>query len=141
MKRLSKKNYIIIVISIITLIYIIGMYKYRKPIIIHKTFSNVIVIKPGIQNTVNAEINAKIYRGIYSGSIINLNLHFTNRIEGKITIDGKEYNFEGFNGEAKLINILGSVYENNPNNSVIFWFKMNDLDSIELLSKYSSGLK
>ncbi|MBI6872336.1 hypothetical protein [Clostridium aciditolerans] len=139
MKRLSKKTYVIIAISIIILIYIIGMYKYRKPITIHKTFSNVLVIKPGTQNTVKAEINAKIYRGIYRGSIISLNLHFINRIEGKIIIDDKEYNFEGYNGESKLINIIGDVHENNKDASVVFWFKMNDLDSIELLSKDSSG--
>lgn len=141
MKKLSKKSYIIIAISIITFIYTTGMYKYRKPVIIHKTFSNVLVIKSGIQSTVNAEINGKIYRGIYSGSIIDLNLHFTNRIEGKIIIDGKEYSFKGFNGESKLINILGNVYDNTQNVSVVFWFKMNDLDSIELLSHDDSKLK
>lgn len=128
-------------IGTITHIYIIGMYKYRKPIIVHKTFNNVRVINPDTQNTVNDEINAKIYRGIYKGAIINLNLHFTNIIEGKIIIDGKEYNFKGYNGESKLINILGDVYENNQNASVVFWFKMNDLDSIELLSHDISNAK
>ncbi len=139
MKKLSKKNYIFIMISIIIIIYCIGMYNYRKPITIHKTFSNALVIKSGTKKIAKVEINAKLYRGIYGGSISSFNLHFTNRIEGKIIIDDKEYNFDGFNGESKLINIIGFVHENNPNASVVFWFKMYDLDSIELLSHRSSS--
>ncbi|WML34517.1 hypothetical protein [Clostridium sp. OS1-26] len=134
MKKLSKRTYILIAICITMLIYFIGIYNYGKPITIHKTFSNVIVLKSGTEKIVKAELNAKLYRGIYQGSITSINLHFTNRIEGNIIIDGKEYRFDGFNGESKPINIIGSVYENNQNTSDVFWFKMNDLDSLELLS-------
>jgi hypothetical protein len=76
MNKLSKRTYTLIVICITMLIYFIGIYNYRKPIIIHKTFNNVIVVKPGTKEKVNAEINAKLYRGIYQGSIIGFNLHF-----------------------------------------------------------------
>ena len=110
------------------------MYNYRKPIAIHKTFSNVILRNQGTKEVVKAEINARLYRGIYSGSIIDINLHFTNRIEGTIIIDGNEYLFDGYNGESKVTNMIGYVYENSKNTSNVFWFKMYDLDSIELLS-------
>jgi len=134
MKKVSKRTYILVAICIIMLIYFIGMYNYRKPIAIHKTFSDVILSNQGTKEIVKTEINAKLYRGIYRGSIIDINLHFTNRIEGKIIIDGKEYLFEGYNGESKFTNIIGSVYENNKNTSDVFWFKMYDLDSIQLVS-------
>lgn len=132
MSKLSKRTYTLILICITMLIYFMGIYNYRKPITIHKTFSNVIVVKPGTKEKVNAEINAKLYRGIYQGSIIGFNLHFTNRIEGNIIIDGKEYRFYGFNGESKPVNIIGSVYEYNKNTSRVFMFKMDDLNSLEL---------
>ncbi|MBW9159519.1 hypothetical protein [Clostridium tagluense] len=132
MKKLSKRTYILIAICITIIIYFIGIYNYRKPITIHKTFSNVIVLNTGTKNIVKTEINAKLYRGIYMGSIMDISLHFTNRIEGKIIIDGKEYSFDGFNRESNLINIIGTVYEDNQNSSPVFWFKMNDLNSIKL---------
>ncbi|GCD12368.1 hypothetical protein [Clostridium tagluense] len=132
MKKLSKRTYILIAICITVIIYFIGIYNYRKPITIHKTFSNVIVLNTGTKNIVKAEINAKLYRGIYMGSIMDISLHFTNRIEGKIIIDAKEYSFDGFNRESNLINIIGTVYEDNQNSSPVFWFKMNDLNSIKL---------
>ena len=47
MKKLSKRIYILIAISIIMLIYFIEMYNYRKPITMKKIFTNVIVSKPG----------------------------------------------------------------------------------------------
>ena len=115
------------------LVYFIGIYNYRKPITIHKTFSNVIV-KGSTEKIVKVELNAQLYRGIFQGSIIDINLHFTNDIKGKIIIDGKEYRLDGFNGKSKLTNIIGSVYEDNQNTSAVFMFKMDDLDSIELLS-------
>lgn len=115
------------------LIYLIGMYLYRKPITIHKTYSNVTVLEPGTKKILKAEINAKLYRGKYRGSVIDINLHFINRIEGKIILDGKEYRFDAFTGKSTLTNILGNIYENNQNTSAVFWFKMNDLDSIEFL--------
>jgi len=138
MRKLSKRTYILIAICITMIIYFIGMYNYRKPITIHKTFTNVIVRDQGTKKIVMAEINAKLYRGIYMGSIIDINLHFTNRIEGEIIIDGKDYRLDGFNGNSKLTNIIGSVYESNQNVSAVFWFKMNDLDSIELISVVKS---
>ena len=135
MKKIFKRTYTLIAICCITiLIYFIGMHYYRRPIIIHKTFSNVIVLKKGIKKIVKAEINANLYRGIYKGSIIDINVHFTNRIEGEIIIDGKKYRFDGANGESKLTNIIGDVYKINQNNTSVFWFKMNDLNSIELIS-------
>jgi len=133
MKRLSKRTYILIAISIAILIYLIGMYNYRKPIAIQKTYSNVTLLESGIKKIVKVEINAKLYRGIYRGSIIDINLHFINRIEGKIIINGKEYRCDAVTAKSKLTNILGDVYENNQNTSAIYWFKMNDLDSIELI--------
>lgn len=139
MKKLSKRTYILIAICITMIIYFIGMYNYRKPITIHKTFSNVIVRDQGTKKIVMAEVNAKLYRGIYAGSIIDVNLHFTNHKEGEIIIDGKEYKLDGFNGNSELTNIIGSVYENNQNISAVFWFKMNDLDSIELISVVKSS--
>ena len=120
MKKLSKRTYILIAISIIMLVYFIGINNYRKPITIYKTFSNVIVLKQGFTKIAKIEINAKLYRGLYEGSISNINLHFRNRIEGKIIIGGKEYRFDGFTEKTKLINILGNVYENNQNTSVVF---------------------
>ncbi|MGV8983402.1 hypothetical protein [Clostridium sp.] len=117
------------------------MYKYRRPITIHKSYSNVIVLETGTKKIVNAEINAKLYRGIYRGSIIDINLHFINHIEGKIIIDGKEYRFDAVTEKSKLTNILGNIYENNQNTSAVFWFKMNDLDSIELINIGSSVKK
>lgn len=131
MKKSYKRTYILITICIAMLVYFIGIYNYRKPVIVHKTFNNVTIVKPGTEEKVNAKIDAKLYRGIYQGSIIGFNLHFTNRIEGTIIIDGKEYKFEGFNGESKPINIIGSVY--NQNTSRAFMFKMADLDSLELV--------
>lgn len=133
MKKSYKRTYILITICIAMLVYFIGIYNYRKPVTIHKTFNNVTVLKPGTEEKVIAEINAKLYRGIYQGSIIGFDLHFTNRIEGTIIIDGKEYKFEGFNGKSKPVNIIGSVYEYNHNSSRAFIFKMADLDSLELL--------
>ena len=108
MRKLSKRTYILIAICITMIIYFIGMYNYRKPITIHKTFTNVIVRDQGTKKIVMAEINAKLYRGIYMGSIIDINLHFTNHIEGEIIIDGKDYRLDGFNGNSKLTNIIGS---------------------------------
>ena len=69
MKKLSKRTYILIAISIIMLIYLIGIHNYRKPITIHKTFNNVIVSKSDIKKISKIEINGKIYRGIYGGTI------------------------------------------------------------------------
>lgn len=134
MKKLSKRTYILITISITMLIYLIGMYNYRKPIIIHKKYSNVIVLEQGTKKIVKAEINGELHRGIYSGSIIDINLHFINHLEGKIIIDGKEYRFNAFTGKSKLTNILGNIYEDNKNTSAVSWFKMNDLNSIELIN-------
>ena len=131
MKRL--RTYILTAISITMLIYLIGMYNYRKPIIIQKSYSNVIVLEPGAKKIVKAEIDAKLYRGIYRGSIIDIDLHFINRIEGKIILDGKAYKFNGYTEKSKIINILGNIYENDQNTSAVFWFKMNNLDSIEFL--------
>ncbi|MGH4140615.1 hypothetical protein [Clostridium sp.] len=133
MKKLSKRTYIIIAICTITIIYFIGINNYRKPITLHKTFSNVTVSKSSIKKIEKIEMNSKIYKGIYKGSIIDVNLHFTNRIEGEIIIDGKEYRFNGYTGKSKLTNILGDVYEKNQNDSAVFWFKMKDLDSMELI--------
>ena len=133
MKKLSKRTYILIAISIIMLIYLIGIYNYRKPITIHKTYNNVTVSKPDTKKISKTEINAKIYRGIYGGTVAGIDLHFINRIEGKIIIGGKEYRFDAFTEKSKLTNILGNIYENNQNTPAVFWFKMNDLDSIELL--------
>jgi len=129
----SKRTYILTAISITTLIYLIGMYYYRKPITLHKAYSNVIVSEPGAKKIVKAELNAKLYRGIYRGSIFDFNLHFINRIEGKIILDGKDYKFNGYTEKSKLVDILGNLYENDQNTSAVFWFKMNNLDSIEFL--------
>ena len=139
MKKLSKRTYTIIIICVITLIYFIGINNYRKPIIINKTFNSITVSNPNIKKIAKIDINAKLYRGLYYGSIADINLHFRNRIEGKIIIGGKEYIFDGFTEKSKLTNILGNVYENNQNTSAVFWFKMKDLESIELIEVDKSG--
>lgn len=134
MNKLSKKTYFLIITFIAISIYLVAINAYRKPIAVHKTFNNVTLFKAGTSTIVKAETNAKLYRGIYGGSIFNFNLHFTDRIEGNIIIDGKEYTFHGFNGESKPVNLIGSVYDKNQNTSSAFLFKMNDLDSLELVS-------
>jgi len=138
MRKLPKRTYILIPIFIIVLIYFIGMYNYRKPIIIHKVFNEVIVIKPSTKEVLKKttiEINAKLYRGLYRGSILDFNAHFANKLEGKIIIDNKEYIFIGFTAKSNPINIIGSVYENNQSKSDSFMFKMSDLNSISLISE------
>lgn len=142
MKKLSKKTYILITISIITVIYFIGMYNYRKPIDIHKTFNDAIITKKGSREVLKKttiKIDAKLYRGLYRGSIISFNTHFINKLEGKMIIDNKEYYFDGFTEKSKLINILGSVYENNQSRSDDFWIRMNDLESITLIGIREKG--
>ena len=69
MKKLSKRTYILIAIGITMIVYSTGMYNYRKPITLHKTFSNVIVRDQSAKKIVMAEVNDKLYRGIYTGSI------------------------------------------------------------------------
>jgi hypothetical protein len=138
MKKLSKRTYILIIISVTMLTYLIGMYNYRKPITIQKTFSNIIISNPNIDKIEKIQINAKLHKGIYEGSIANINLHFKNRIEGKVIIGVKEYRFDGFTEKSKLTNILGGVYENNQNTPAVFWLKMKNLDSIELISVHGS---
>lgn len=128
MKKLSKKTYILVAISITMLIYFIGMYNYKKPITIHKTFNEVIVTNPSSKEVLKKttiEINAKLYRGVYTGSIVKFNVHFTNKLEGKIIIDNKEYTFWGITKESNLINIYCFGDD--------FLFKMNDLDTIHLM--------
>jgi hypothetical protein len=139
MKKLSKRTYILTIISVTMLIYFIGMYNYRKPVAIYKSFSNILISKPNIEKIAKIELNAKLYRGIYEGSIADINLHFRNRIEGRIIIGGKEYRFDGFTEKSKLTNIVGNIYENNQSTQVVFWFKMKDLDSMELLRVDVSG--
>ena len=136
MKKISKRIYILAPIIIVILIYLIGMYNYTKPIIIHKVFTDGIVTrKDGNEELkkVVIEIDAKVFRGIYTGSIWDINVHFTNRLEGKIIIDNKEYSFWGITGKPELINIIGTIHEKNSTSDV-FWFVMNDLNTIELLS-------
>lgn len=137
MKKLSKGTFILIPIILAILISFIGIYNYRKPITIHKMFNEAIVIKPSskeILKKTTIELNAKLYRGLYRGSVLNLNAHFVNQLDGKIIIDNKEYSFYGSTEKAELNNILGSVNENNESMSEGLMFKMYDLDSILLVS-------
>ncbi|OOM77599.1 hypothetical protein [Clostridium sp. BL-8] len=136
MKVFSKKIYILVSISIIAIICFIGMYNYKKPIAIHKTFNEAIVTKPSgkeVLKKTTIEIDANLYRGLYTGSIFNFNAHFRDKLEGKIIIDNKEYYFHGFTEKSELINIFGSVYENSQGTSEVFGLEMNDLNSILLL--------
>ena len=136
MRVFSKKNYILVSIGIIVIICFIGMYNYKKPIAIHKVFNEVIVTKSSsneVLKKATIEIDANLYRGLYKGSIFNFNAHFTNKLEGKIIIDNKEYYFRGVTNKSEPIGIIGSVYENSQITSEVFAFKMNDLDSILLI--------
>jgi hypothetical protein len=136
MKAFSKRIYILVSIIIIVIICSIGMSNYKKPVPIHKTFNEAIVTKAGSKETLKKttiEIDANLYRGLYTGSIFNFNAHFRDELEGRIIIDNKEYYFHGFTDKSELVNLLGSVYENNQETSEVFWLKMNDLNSILLL--------
>lgn len=136
MKTFSKRTYILVSISIIAIICFIGMYNYKKPILIHKTFNEASVTKAGskeILKKTTIEIDANLYRGLYRGSIFNFNAHFIDKLEGRIIIDNKEYYFNGSTDKSELVNLLGSVYENSQETSEVFWLKMNDLNSIFLL--------
>lgn len=136
MKKISKRIYILAPIIIVIVIFLIGMNNYTRPITIHKVFTDAIVTrKDGNEELKKAtiEIDAKVFRGIYTGSIRDINVHFTNRLEGKIIIDNKEYSFWGITGKPELINIIGTIHEKNSTSDV-FWFVMNDLNTIELLS-------
>ena len=136
MKKLSKSTYILVPIIIVILISFIGMYNYRKPITIHKIFNEAIVMEKGskvVLKKTTIEINAKLHRGLYRGSILDFDAHFINQLEGKIVIDNNEYSFYGGTENSKLNNIIGSVYKNNESISDGFMFKMYDLDSIALI--------
>jgi hypothetical protein len=136
MKKLSKSTYILVPVIIVILIYLIGMYNYRKPITIHKTFNEAVVMEKGskvILKKTTIEVNAKLHRGLYRGSILDFNAHFTNQLEGKIVIDNNEYSFYGGTENSNINNIIGSVYKNNENMSDGFMLKMYDLDSISLI--------
>lgn len=50
------------------------------------------------------EINVKLYKGLYRGSIFNLNAHLVHKLEGKIIINNKEYILSGSTGRAALKN-------------------------------------
>lgn len=136
MKKLSKSIYILILIIIFILIYLVGMHNYRKPITLHKTFDQAIIVKKSSGEVIKKstiEINAKIFRGIYSGSILKFNAHFMNILDGTIVIDNKTYSFEGATDKSSLNNIIGNVYKNSESNSDGFMFKMVNLDSIVLI--------
>lgn len=131
MKRLSKMIYILVPIIIVIFIYFIGMYNYRKPITVHKVFNEAIIVKKSNSEVIKKttiEINTKVHRGIYRGSILNFDTHFVNLLDGKITIDNKPYSFEGFTEKSNLNNIIGSVYENSQSRLDGFMFKSIDLD-------------
>ena len=101
MKKLSKSTYILVPIIIVILISFIGMYNYRKPITIHKIFNEAIVMEKGskvVLKKTTIEINAKLNRGLYRGSILDFNARFVNQLEGKIVIDNNEYSFYGGTG-------------------------------------------
>jgi hypothetical protein len=137
LKNLPKKIYILAPITIMILTYFTVMYNYRKPITVHKIFNEAIITKPGsleVLKETSIEINAKLHRGLYRGSILDFNAHFTNELEGEIIIDNKRYNFRGFTEKSNINNIIGTVHEKNQVVSDGFMFKMYDLDSIELIS-------
>lgn len=53
MRAFLKKTYILVSISIIGIICFVGMYNYKKPIVIHKTFNEAVVIKASNKEVVN----------------------------------------------------------------------------------------
>jgi hypothetical protein len=138
MKKFTKKNYIFMFIGVAIIVSFVLFNNYKKPIDIHIVFNDAVIRKSnsneGLKDT-TIEINAKIYRGIYRGSILNFTARLTNQLEGKITVDNKEYYFDGFTAQSELINILGSVYENSEKAQEVFMLRMEDLDSIELIGK------
>jgi hypothetical protein len=134
MKRLPKSIYFLILIVILG--FFVGMYNYRKPIPITKTFNEVLILKPRnkeILKRTTIEIDANLTRGYYRGSLLNFNAYFMNKLEGTITIDNKKYQFGGVTGRGDDKTMLGSVFENDEGDSSVFMFKMYDLDSILLL--------
>ena len=84
MKKLSKITYILFIIIVTMLIYFIGIYNYRKPVAIHKSFNNILISKPDIKKIAKIEIKAKLYRGIYQGSIANINLLLVTVLKEKL---------------------------------------------------------
>lgn len=144
MKKITKKNIFIILISAAVFVGFISFNNYKKPIEVHKVFNNAVTRKPSSNDGLKKstiEINAKLYRGKYRGSILNFTARLTNELEGQIIIDNKEYYFNGFTGKSELINIIGSVYEKNDNTQALFMVRMKDLDSIELLGVGTNDYK
>jgi len=136
MKKISKSIYILVPIIIVILISLIGMYNYRKPVTLHKVFNDAIVVKKSNKEMLKKttiEINTKLHRGLYRGSILNFNVNFINRLDGEIIIDNKTYIFEGFTEKSDLNNIIGSAFEKNQSRLDGFMVKMIDLDTIILV--------
>ncbi len=136
MGKLKKRHYILISIILIVLIYLIGMYNYRKPIYIHKVFNDAVETKSGSKEVLkktSIELKANLTRGVYKGSIIHFDAKYVNELEGTITIENKEYYFNGYSQGPKGTNIRGYLYENKESNIIVYFLSMYDLDSIILM--------
>ena len=136
MKKTNNLTFKVGFIIVIALIFSIGLHNYRKPIPIHKTFNETIIVKASnkkILKKTKIKIDANLYRGLYRGSILNFNPHFINKLEGTMVIDNKEYKFGGVTEGTNYKSALVSVFKDNQGDLSVFMFKMYDINSIVLL--------
>lgn len=137
MKKLQKKSYILVVITLVIITCCVGLYNYRKPISFHKTVNAIIRPNPidnprvdVILRETTVEINAKMYRGLYDVTINKI--YFSTDLKGKIIIDNKEYTFTGSSpGESNRNWFLCYVDENDKYTGFILY----DLNIVEIFIK------
>jgi len=133
-KKYLKKSYMFFTVSLLIGIFVIGIYNYKQPITFHKTVNA--IIRPNPINDSRAEIilkqttaviNAKMYKGTYSGLFDN-KIHFSIALKGTIIVDNKEYSFTGSSPESNPNWFL--CYTDNE--GIYSGFILHDLTVIEL---------
>lgn len=138
MRKLSKKSYILIAISLIIITCCVRIYKRRKPITFHKTVNA--QIRTNLSDKQNedmvlrettVEIDAKMYGGLWR--IIKNKIYTRTELKGIIIIDNEEYLFKGSSPGISKNSMFYCYYVNDDDK--YHSFILEDLNSVVIYMK------